>query len=1310
MPRISIVIPTYSNTKGLRECLQSVVDFTDLADTEIIVVANGAPTETKETLELYRYFPVKLIWVPEAIGYTKATNIGIKAALETECEYVILMNDDVVLLSQYRDAWKRQLLQPFDDPKMAITGPVKHYCHAAEHEFLIFFLVMIRRSVLDDIGILDEVFSPGSGEDTDWCIRALARGYKMQQTPPEEGQLVPKDSCPDLPEWKKLKMWSNQFPAYHDGNATFSLIPEIYEPAMQKNHAILTERYGKRGVLVNSTVKEATGICAECGGQLYDYTCVTCVEKNEGLKLWRAGLIDGWFGLDEGRQLAEWVSKLPKGARVCEIGSWHGRSSRFIADNLPEGGQLWCVDTWIGSSGEPEMHGSAHHDRGDHAHQWWWCNLQEHIMAGRVVPVRMHSENAAHTIAHLIEKGQMEKFDLIFIDGDHSEEGIKTDGEAWLPLLKEGGLICGHDYYKENEGPHWVFVRAYVEAKFPNVQKAASSLWYVRPEPRKVPVFDCFPFNDELDLLELRLQETDSVVDRWIITEAPITHSGVPKPLYFKENQDRFKPWLSKITHIIVDNFEGILDLPDGPDKHWAIERHQRNALMMGLVNCQDDDIILIGDCDEIPKAEAIASYRPEQGLTCLEMSMHYGYMNLKRDEPWLWSRLLPYGMLKTFGDAAPCVARYNWNKDVPNYNYSIPDGGWHFSFMGGPDEWVRKLEATPHQEYNKPEFKDKEILQQRALNGEDILGRGEKYNWVEVDDSFPKFVRENIRKFVDNKFLYEAKMHPESWQFIDHVRWEHREFFTGKKVLEVGSLDINGSVRQFFDNCDYEGIDIAEGKGVDRVVLAHQFFRDEAYDVVISSEMLEHDQFWFSSLKQMYRNLKPGGLMIITCAGPNRPEHGTARTNDAYSSPFTAESNYYQNLTVEDFQKAIPLDLFADAELMYARKGEDLYFRGIKPAPPVKAVEPKIEITEKPLAQKKHWTVTAEVSTKDRYHVLPLALSAIINQTHKPDKLIVYDDGDSRLPAEKLCEMSPFEGLFKLATDKGIEWSLQSTPRSGQVTNHQHCLDTATTDFIWRVDDDEIPEPNCLEVLLNTIRDYGRGDQIEKIGAVGGLVHHPASVSPLPPQVNGSLGDISLGLNLQWFQWNGSVKSVDHLYSTFLYSVKAAREAGGYPKDLSPVGHREETIFSHQLTRAGYKVLVTPYTKTYHLRENSGGIRSFHDDTLWQHDEQIFQSYLKAWDVNLQESKLVVLDMGLGDHLIFKAIFGDLRRRHPDKRWTLAVCHPDVFKNEDVTLISIADAKLLLGNKYDEHSVYRFAWNNNFEKPMNEVMMEFWG
>lgn len=1128
MPKFAIIVPTYSNVEGLRKCLESIVQFTSLEDTECIVVANGAPPETREILEFYRYYPIRLIWLPEACGYTRATNAGI-LAVSDDCEYIVLMNDDVVLLPQYQDAWKRQLLEPFDDPEMAITGPVKHFCEAAQREFLIFFLVMIRREAIDSVGILDEIFSPGSGEDTDWCIRAVDLGWKMQQVPPEPGHLVPKDSCPDLPEWKKLKMWSNHFPAYHDGNATFSKIPEVYEPAMQKNHAILKERYG---------VKE--------------------------LNTWRAKTIDGWFGEDEIDWLAAQVARLPQGAKVAEIGSWHGRSSRAIADNLPEGGQSWHIDTWIGSSGEPEMHGSANYDRGDHAHQWWWCNLQEHINAGKVIPVRMHSDNAAHTIGHLIEKGQMEKFDLIFIDGDHSEEGIKTDVEAWLPLLKEGGLLCGHDYYKENEGPYWVHVRQYVEQRFPQVEKAATSIWWVRPHeivkktikrqlnsrlrhadnaktrlcehcggesftfvycgtcmacglvPEYARVFDCFLFHNELDILEIRLATLCDVVDYFVIAEGTLTHAGQPKPLHFELNKERFAPYLDKIRHIVVDDWPA----PTGNvfEDAWARERHQRDAVMSGLYDAEPNDIVIIGDADEIAHPDVVTSYKVSEGLVRLKQRMFYYYLNCENKEGWDWQKIAPYRLVK---ELTPCGIRYPPAGETP----LVENGGWHFSFCGTVSHITQKIQDYSHQEYNTPEVIGG--IEDAVRSGRDIFGRNLQYEFIEIDDSYPQYVKDNI--------------------------------------------------------------------------------------ISLSNKRLLH------SLRQ--------------------PE------------------------------KIVP----------------DL--------------------------SKKHWTVTASVSTKDRYQTtLPMCLAAIINQTRKPDKLILYDDSEQRILAEQLVTTSPYEGLFKLATDKGIDWSIQSTPRLGQVTNHQHCLDTATTDFIWRVDDDEVPEPNCLEVLLNTIRDHERGGSFDKVGAVGGLVHHPGAVSDLPQGIDGSLNDIAMGWNLSWFKWNGGPRQVDHLYSTFLFNVNAAREAGGYPKGLSKIGHREESIFSHSIKRAGYDVLCTPWTVTHHLRESAGGIRSNPDPAMWEHDEHEWQRLLKTWNVVQPDTKIVLCDFGLGDHLILRGIWPELKRKFPDRKWVMALCFPETFKDEpDITIISIADAKLLLGDRYADYSVYKYAWDNNFERPMPEVMMEFY-
>lgn len=170
--------------------------------------------------------------------------------------------------------------------------------------------------------------------------------------------------------------------------------------------------------------------------------------------------------------------------------------------------------------------------------------------------------------------------------------------------------------------------------------------------------------------------------------------------------------------------------------------------------------------------------------------------------------------------------------------------------------------------------------------------------------------------------------MHTEPFQFVTDLKTKYPSYFTSTKVLEVGSLDINGSVRGFFNNCQYTGLDVGPGKGVDIVCPIHEFIQPLVYDVVISTEMLEHDRHWKESLKQMFLNLKNGGILIFTCAGPTRQEHGTTRTLPQ-DAPFT--NDWYRNISIEDFQSILPVSFWSTMDIYYLRGQADLMFYGIK-------------------------------------------------------------------------------------------------------------------------------------------------------------------------------------------------------------------------------------------------------------------------------------------------------------------------------------------------------------------------------------------
>ena len=141
---------------------------------------------------------------------------------------------------------------------------------------------------------------------------------------------------------------------------------------------------------------------------------------------------------------------------------------------------------------------------------------------------------------------------------------------------------------------------------------------------------------------------------------------------------------------------------------------------------------------------------------------------------------------------------------------------------------------------------------------------------------------------------------HKEQLDFVAAVKGKHPEFFTGKRVLEVGSLNINGTVRDFFTDCDYIGCDLGEGRGVDIVCAGQDLdFPDNSFDVVLSCECFEHNPAYQETLRNMVRMLKPGGLLFFTCATTGRPEHGTTRTSPK-DAPFCGD--YYRNLIASDF------------------------------------------------------------------------------------------------------------------------------------------------------------------------------------------------------------------------------------------------------------------------------------------------------------------------------------------------------------------------------------------------------------------------
>ena len=258
----------------------------------------------------------------------------------------------------------------------------------------------------------------------------------------------------------------------------------------------------------------------------------------------------------------------------------------------------------------------------------------------------------------------------------------------------------------------------------------------------------------------------------------------------------------------------------------------------------------------------------------------------------------------------------------------------------------------------------------------------------------------------------------------------------------------------------------------------------------------------------------------------------------------------------------------------------------------------------------------------------------------------------------------------------------------------------SANVDYIWRLDDDDIAEPNLLEKLLEDF------ESDNNIAAVGGIVRHDDdNFKMCPSYITGKIEDIFYNQHPQWYRHEKpDLLDVDHLYSTFVYRVDYAKRVGGYYTDLSCVSHREETFFTYKLKAAGHRLLVDPNVCTDHLRLDSGGIRTCTSEEMWLSDEQKFVNFLVKSNVHFHNFATVVLVGGIGDHYAFKSIYPEFKAKNLDKKIMIFCAYPEVFWNlTDVTILSVADAHNSYMNT-DMYDIYKWMYEHDWKSTMCEA------
>ena len=230
----SIVIPTYNHCeKYLKPCIESIAKWTDMDKVELIISANGCTDNTWEYLNyLATVLKFKLVWNKEPLGYPKAVNEGLKVAT---CNKIVLLNNDTVLLDQPKNSWLERL------DGHDISGVLVNYSPETKQKFAVFFCVMIDRRVFSHVGLLNEEYGTGGGEDIEFCAEAEKAGFEV---------------CEAVKNVFDGKQHVSIFPLYHKGEGT------MFDPSLVKDWSNVFHKNTLRKLikLFNRSLTQSTGL------------------------------------------------------------------------------------------------------------------------------------------------------------------------------------------------------------------------------------------------------------------------------------------------------------------------------------------------------------------------------------------------------------------------------------------------------------------------------------------------------------------------------------------------------------------------------------------------------------------------------------------------------------------------------------------------------------------------------------------------------------------------------------------------------------------------------------------------------------------------------------------------------------------------------------------------------------------------------------------------------------------------------------------------------------------------------------------
>jgi beta-1,4-mannosyl-glycoprotein beta-1,4-N-acetylglucosaminyltransferase len=256
-------------------------------------------------------------------------------------------------------------------------------------------------------------------------------------------------------------------------------------------------------------------------------------------------------------------------------------------------------------------------------------------------------------------------------------------------------------------------------------------------------IYDCFIYNNEELMLDLRLNYLSKYVKKFVIVEAKFTHQGNEKKDFLDLN--KFKKYKNKILHLFIEKF---------PEKfsNWERENYQRNYISNGLNTLLDDDLVMISDIDEIPNLQKINKLINNRYTVFKQKNFSYKLNLINSTYPiWHGTRMCKKKLLRSPQWLRNQKIKKNFIYRLFNINWNIiHNGGWHFSYLMDPMSIRNKIMSFGHSEYNKKEFINLNKIEEKIKNKQDLFGRQQFFKKIEVDNSFPLTIFEDQPKYRD--------------------------------------------------------------------------------------------------------------------------------------------------------------------------------------------------------------------------------------------------------------------------------------------------------------------------------------------------------------------------------------------------------------------------------------------------------------------------------------------------------------------------------------------------------------------------------